>query len=390
MSLSGCIAFLKEGRRRARALLELGGMCLTRLLPRDGDLVLFGAWEGQQYADNPRVLFQEALERYPGKRCVWFTANPAILQDLRSRKLPVCSSGSLRAAWFRLRAAYLVLSNSFRDVGGCALLGGARVMNVWHGIPIKRIGLPPQPFWRWVRICRRKLLHYSFVATSAQVADVFQREFLLEKDMVRVLGQSRDDLFFQPHANPLRERFAGLKTLVYMPTFRGDWMNAPVMDLEKLLDLPALDAFCRENGLVFLVKFHKWTRGSIGKSYERIVVLEGDWDAQQVLDAADILITDYSGCFTDHLLLDRPQLFFAYDLDTYMQQDLGFLYPYEEIVPGPICPDQSSLMAALQDLLSGNDPYASRRHQLRDFFYSPDNQGPVARKQLNAFFLCQP
>ncbi len=384
----GVISFLKDLKRGIKDLMSLGCMAFTSLLPRDRSLALFGAWEGHQYADNPRVLYLLFLELYPGKRGIWLTSEKAIAMELQEQGLPVCMNGSFRAAFLKLRAGYVILSNSFRDVGGSALLGGAKVLNVWHGIPIKRIGIPEGRFRKWVYLRKRGLTRYSFVSSSPGVTAQFKKGFLLSDTHIREWGQARNDVFYLPHRNPIRESFSGMRTIVYMPTFRGDWMKSPVMDLSNILDLPAIDEFCGRNGMVFLIKFHKWTRFSPIGNYRSVKVLENHPDAQLTLDAADILITDYSGCFIDHLLLDRPQIFFAYDLQQYLSADLGFQYDYKEIVPGPVCLDGNQLMNELEALASGEDPCRDKRRQRLDYFYSKENRGPVARKQLEKF-LCQ-
>ena len=52
MILRNSISFLKEVKRGTLDLLSLGCMAFTSLFPRDRNLVLFGAWEGHQYADK--------------------------------------------------------------------------------------------------------------------------------------------------------------------------------------------------------------------------------------------------------------------------------------------------------------------------------------------------
>src|SRR5699024_12693871 len=45
---------------------------------------------------------------------------------------------------------------------------------------------------------------------------------------------------------------------------------------------------------------------------------------------ADMLITDYSSVFFDYAILQRPMLFYVYDIDTYRDQLRGFYIDFEK------------------------------------------------------------
>ena len=51
---------------------------------------------------------------------------------------------------------------------------------------------------------------------------------------------------------------------------------------------------------------------------------------------ADILITDYSSIMIEYSALNKPTVFFTYDLDEYLANERGFYYDFKTTVPGPI------------------------------------------------------
>ena len=57
-------------------------------------------------------------------------------------------------------------------------------------------------------------------------------------------------------------------------------------------------------------------------------------DVNDLLFVVDLLITDYSSIVFEFSVLDRPMLFFAYDLDEYIAER-DFYVPFEAFVPGP-------------------------------------------------------
>jgi CDP-ribitol ribitolphosphotransferase len=58
-------------------------------------------------------------------------------------------------------------------------------------------------------------------------------------------------------------------------------------------------------------------------------------DVNEVMLAADILVTDYSSIIFEYSLLNRPMAFLAPDLDAY-ERERGFFFDYRSGVPGPV------------------------------------------------------
>ncbi len=370
--------------KRLKAVLEICGMALSSLSPRRSDLVLFGSWFGNRYDDNPRFLHEYAAGR-PGVRCVWMTRSAQVRERLEAKGQEVCMMGTPKALGLLLRAGRVVYSVGPGDVGPLAAMGGAVIVNLWHGVPIKRVGAlleeKPSRFWDWIRRARSRLSRIYAFSTSEQVSQLYGRVFRLDQSHILDLGQSRTDYFFSDHLNPLRQAWPGKRIILYMPTFRQ--MGKQRRDMQSVLDHAALDAFCADRGVVFLIKEHYYVSPTDSERYENVVhVQDGAYSAQELLDAADILVTDYSSCFVDYLLLDRPQVFYAYDYDDYKDRDRDFIFDYSKTVPGRVCRSFDGLVQELDAILGGSDAFAGKRREMTDFYFSPSNRGPVAAKQL--------
>jgi CDP-glycerol glycerophosphotransferase (TagB/SpsB family) len=67
---------------------------------------------------------------------------------------------------------------------------------------------------------------------------------------------------------------------------------------------------------------------------------------------ADLLITDYSSCFIDFMLTNKPMISFAYDYERYMREERGLFYELDFAFPGPICQDFPSLFEQIEILLT--------------------------------------
>ena len=57
-------------------------MYLSCLWPRSRKVWVFGAWLGQQFADNPKYRFIEA-NQMDGIRPVWITKKPRVVREVR-------------------------------------------------------------------------------------------------------------------------------------------------------------------------------------------------------------------------------------------------------------------------------------------------------------------
>ena len=64
---------------------------------------------------------------------------------------------------------------------------------------------------------------------------------------------------------------------------------------------------------------------------------------------SDMLITDYSSIMIEYGILNRPIIFFTYDLDNYLASERGFYYDFKSTVPGPIVYTTSQLISTIRN-----------------------------------------
>ena len=66
-----------------------------------------------------------------------------------------------------------------------------------------------------------------------------------------------------------------------------------------------------------------------------------------LLRICDTVITDYSSVCMDAALLEKPCIFYAFDLEEY-KRERTFYYDYRTYVPGPVVQTQEALLAAIK------------------------------------------
>ena len=378
-------------RKRGRALRLLFEAVLTTflfglrgfsyLVPRDRRLIVFGSWHGSRFSDNPRALFETYRSNSVGKRVVWITRSPDVLAHLKGLGHPASMRHSLKGIWLCLRAATYVYDCSPNDINFWTI-GRAKKINLWHGTPLKKIERditdPHSITWkgyhgplpvRWaVRFLRPWAFqtHDAVLSPSPEISNIFRHAFRTKK--ILEVGYPRNDRLLKQKS----VRAGGSLRVGYFPTFRSRDNKIPVNWNQFASDLDNL-------GVSLDIKLHKWAIDDIRLPADctSIRILNSNIDLQECLVNYDVLVTDYSSVFFDYAILNRPMIFFAYDLESYIQKERGMYFDYETLVPGPIVHDEHELLSALRRLALGHDEFKAKRVELRQRFYPSDDRASL-------------
>ncbi len=391
---------------------------LARLIPKDRRLYAFGSRHGMEFADNSKYLFLYASRHVPGVKCVFFSRDHATVKLLKAGGYRACDTLSLSGILTAIRAAKCFISNSTHDIHAL-LIGGAEVIQLWHGTPLKVIcddvdltRLKPLARVKFaVRGALFRLLPYlntsmkfsKLVIASRYVKKNFMSAFRVSEEKLLVLGQARNDCLEEgyqfddnlfPETRWLEHRHRGSDAVVtWMPTHR--LMSG--VATENLLanysfDLSQLLRVLKRHNANMVIKVHFLDRQGLGDRFadcERILVY-GYPDPYPLLRYTDVLLTDYSSVYFDFLLLNRPIIFTPFDYERYVSKDAAFYYDYDEVTPGPKCRNWAEVVHALDEELGRRkseheDPYAVKRTELCRRFN--DYVGGNSRRIIDA--LCE-
>lgn len=374
-----------KGVKKLAGLLEL---CISYLFPKDERICVFGAWQGQRFSDNSKYLFLESEKRRV-LRNIWITKNREVLEALHAQGFEVYLAGSMKGVYYQLRAGKAVVCSGVKDVNEF-LLGGKKLLQLWHGVPLKKImydAYTPN----WIERVKNSFIKETFVVcTSENFRLIYERAFGLDEEHVLVLGQPRNDLFYDSALADLDMKkcldalTAGRKIILYMPTHRS--AGKIQMNLEQHFDFKELNAFCGRMNAVFIINKHFCHREEKKvEGYKNIIdITDKGYDSQQLLIYADLLITDYSSCYIDYLLRERPVVFYQYDLESYKQNERE-LYFYDSVtLPGPVVKSYKELQKTLETyIMEKADAVETNLLQAKDFFYAKEAQRAVSGKVLD-------
>lgn len=251
------------------------------------------------------------------------------------------------------------------------------IVNLWHGIPLKKIALLDPNLGRLSRICFHKIFteNYTFILTcSRALIPVMAKSFDVPENMIKVWGQPRNDMFFVPKdREQILDRIYGAlpeykKVILYAPTFRdyGTTELFPFPDYEK----EKLEAFLEKEKILIFVRTHISEQGNAEKYLSDRIRYLGNEEAEdvaEILNIFDMLITDYSSIYIDYLLLQRPMIFLPYDKEKYLS-GRGMNFGYDKVTPGAKPKTMKEFMNVIEAAAEGRDDYEEERGRCNAFF----------------------
>jgi CDP-glycerol glycerophosphotransferase len=371
---------------------------LGRAGKRRDDLAVFVGRAGGRFTDNVKYLFLHALGADYGFRPFFFTGHDDEYEMLRNAGMPVIRADA-RGVKILASAGMLVTDDLPDHHPEAYLLGlGAHRMQLWHGIPLKKIGFPEIASPVNMNPGKAENLRFGYSACDTVLSTspwatehLFSRVFAAGE--FAECGYPRNDVLLRaPEKGDLlnadaecyallrRHRKAGGRVVVYMPTFRDTGRDFLDEDGRFVLDPRKLSSFAVECGILFLLKLHPYVDDRRLSAMPGVLRYPSRMDIYPLLPLADALVTDYSSVYMDYLLLNRPVHFFAYDQLRYCSTDRELFFPYESMTPGPVARDQDALLANLEaGLVRGRDEHETARRALRDRLFAHADAGAARR-----------
>ncbi|MFC4451567.1 CDP-glycerol glycerophosphotransferase family protein [Halorussus aquaticus] len=362
---------------------------LSHLVPRNDRVWAFTADQSGRFAENGKYLFLHAVERSDEIRPIWLARDREVLRELRGRGYETYHVDDWPGKYVALRAGCVFTSHG---VPFWQYIGGATVVQMWHGNALKRLGNDIESDASLlVRSYRKHVIRNwdRFVTTgTADALAPFTSAFDVRPEQALPTGYPRDDVFFESVEGAtvgldgydrLRELSEEATLISYMPTSRNAFEgDQGTIDGTKL-GIEELDRTLAEHDAYLLLKAHPWSDVELDEEeFDRVVLLPSDLDIYPVLPLVDVLVTDYSSIYFDYLLLDRPVVFYAYDLDAY-RDARGFYFDYDEVTPGPKPETADELHEWLRHFLEGDDGFEDERARVRNQFFRYQDGGASER-----------
>ncbi|MCC0760473.1 MULTISPECIES: CDP-glycerol glycerophosphotransferase family protein [Bacillus] len=254
---------------------------------------------------------------------------------------------TIKAIYHISTSKYVIIDNYFGTLAAISFQKKGACIQIWHAAgAIKKFGLLSSSFkQRSLRVQQRFLKVYNtfhkVVVGSESLAAIYMKAFGISRDCILTTGVPRTDLFFDEKRKArikkeiisdnlnLKEK----KVILYAPTFRNEELD----DYNFYLDIESMYSGLKDE-YVLLIRLHPAIRKKMeydGKYKDFLYDYSFYPNVNELFLITDILITDYSSIPFEFCLLHKPMIFFAPDLNEYVQKS-GVIDEYISSVPGPV------------------------------------------------------
>lgn len=306
------------------------------------NIVLYESSLGDTTSCNPLAICLHLLQdpQHSNLQHVWSvqagtTIHPELLKRSNVSFVRKGSPGYLR---YLATAGTLINNSTFETY--FIKRKGQRYLNTWHGVPWKTLGRDnrSEPF-AYGNIARNFLQADLVLAPDAHTFDVLTRSMdidAISSAKFLQVGYPRNDLSINlSSAKRLSIRAelgvkANKKLVLFMPTWKGSFDNR-VNEVEKSITIAqGLTA----PGHIIALRAHHYVREHLynDSATQEFVLIPEHMDTNELIGAADALVTDFSSVLFDASVVRVPVVKFIAEMKKY-SEDRGLYFTPEE-VPG--------------------------------------------------------
>ena len=370
----------------------------------DEKVVVFQAFKGQKYACSPKAIYEEMLEdeRFRDYTFVWLFKNPDEFRFLKeNRNTKIMKYGSKNCEKLLSKAKYWIFN--FRAPEWWLPKKDQVYVQCWHGTPLKRLGFDLENSdnaMNSTKEIRKKYISDTkrfkyFLSPCAFSSEKFISAWNMKaygkEDSIIELGYPRNDYlsnYKKEDISQIRKKL-GLectekKILLYAPTWRDNQHQSGVGYVyENPVDFDYLKEQLGEEYII-LFRAHYLVASLFDfEKYKGFVYDVSQYDdINELYVVSDLLATDYSSVFFDYAILERPMIFYMYDLADYRDNVRGFYLDLSEL-PGPIVENDIDFVQAVKavDKTDVNNDIKVFNQRFNSY-----NDGKAARRVIAKLF----
>lgn len=384
---------MSNTRKKIASVLLFPMYWISHLFPRNRKIWAFGSYNNS-FSDNSKHFFLYLNKHQKDIKSVWISGDKSLVIFLKSKGFKAFYRYSYLGIYYMLRAKYYFYSAYPNEIS-LWFSGNAVLINLWHGIPLKKIEFDIKkgkyaPRYNPANLAKKIgnalnfpeiFIHKTdyILSTCNRISEIFASAFKIARDQCLEIGYPRNDILFaqknelsifineyesQECKHLIQDISKFEKVFVYMPTFRDNESN---IFSQAKIDFNRLNQIMQESNTCFLIKLHGSTKEILANKYSNILTAGNVNDIYPLLPFTDILITDYSSIYFDYLFLDKEIIFFPFDYAEYISENREFYFDYEQTVPGTIVDSFEALIKLLANSKGLDTSY--KRQKCKEMFW---------------------
>lgn len=328
---------------------------LNTMIPKKRNrIVIYSNWG---FRDNTRTLYQYLVDNgYQDKYEIVCASNDFYHLERDSR---VKFTSIYRGLYYFLTSKYF-----FYSFGKYPIKPSKKqmVVNLWHGMPLKKIGNLEYGL---------ENIDYNFFTKLVSSSDLFtpimKAAFNANDEQMLIVGNIRNDELFEEEKD---------KNIIWMPTYRNsknyhDSQDAIIFSLDDN-EFRIINKLLLEYEYHLYIKLHplEESQFKFKNNYSNIQMLSEETISQdygtlyKFLGTTSALITDYSSVFLDYYLLNRPVAFTINDYEEY-KENRGFVFDdVKSLMAGPTVSNFDDLLEFLNSVMKSKDEFYFERNEI--------------------------
>lgn len=350
------------------------------------DIWVFGEWFGERCCDNCLYLANYVVNNT--NKVVYWISNENTDLSMLDDKIHRLIRDSKESKEIIDKSEVVVVNQSIYDVisDGYYVPKRSLVVNLWHGVPWKKILYDNVKNTSIIDKFIIKFNRYFFAYDMFLVPSVSFEKIMLNQVNKNVslikAGYPRNSIFYDKNVLQIIRRKVdnlfnsckGKKIILYMPTFRDD--SDAFFDFQHMNDNRDFIQLMRKNNAILIQKKHfiksKVKYDDIKTEY--VINVDNEISSQELLGVADILITDYSSCFFDFLIMNKPIIHFLYDYEYYCNCNRGLYYDINDVKCGECVDSVPKLISQINHYFEEPNTDCKLRVDRKKTYMSYDNE----------------
>ena len=322
--------------------------------------VFLESFGGRSAGDNPAAICEDLAAHGVGAPLWWSVVDGTVRVPAGARPVVVGSPQWVEA----LRTSRVIVTNDHLP-SWFSKREGQHLLQTWHGTPIKKLlhDAPRAVTLRYRRLMDRQVPQWDLLLAQSPQAGRRLQQALGYRGPVRVGEYPRNVRLLGGAEVRRRVRHElgiapGQPVILYAPTWRESLRPStgaagcaaahgpgPVGALDGPSLAELLDA-------VVLMRSHHMNRAGCVPG---MIDVSGYPSVEELMLAADILVSDYSSIFFDFALTGKPAVVYTPDLASYRDVERGLYGDWPLGAGLPVAVDHDELTSYLQRLLGDID-----------------------------------